>query len=360
MQLTVTTMGDLVFTLDVNEEMELENLVVLCSLESNIAQESLVIVFNGVVLTDQKKSIGQYGIKNGDMVLARESVPTPTNSGPSSSSGGVSPTSASSHAFKIEEIYNTLKSNPEQVELLRMNNPRLAEAFDKSFEEFSRVIGEQQEAKVKEEQRRLRMLMSDPFDSEAQHMIAEEIRRQQIESNMETAMEYMPESFAEVSMLYIDCKVNGFHIKAFVDSGAQSTIMSKACAERCNILRLIDTRWGGIARGVGTQKILGKIHLVQLEINGVYVPCSFIILEHQPMDMLLGLDMLRRYQCSIDLKHNLLQIGTTNTSTPFLSEREIPKFDNADLPLNAHSPSSASALANSSSSKTGHVMHFQF
>ena len=36
----------------------------------------------------------------------------------------------------------------------------------------------------------------------------------------------------------------------------------------------------------------------QVQIEGDFLACSFSILEEQPMDMLLGLDMLKRHQVS--------------------------------------------------------------
>lgn len=51
-------------------------------------------------------------------------------------------------------------------------------------------------------------------------MIEEEIRRKMVDENYEMAQENFPEFFGQITMLYINCKVNGQEIQAFVDSGA--------------------------------------------------------------------------------------------------------------------------------------------
>merc|ERR1719309_883793 len=200
-------------------------------------------------------------------------------------------------------IREMLRANPDQMAMLKQNNPRLSEALESGdLEAFAKVLKEQQETRKEREKLRIRMMNADPFDLEAQKMIQQEIEQKNIDHNMELAMEASPESFGTVIMLYIDCKVNGHHVKAFVDSGAQATIMSQAAAERCGIMRLVDQRWAGVAKGVGTQKIIGRVHMVQIQIEQEYLTSSFSILEEQPMDMLLGLDMLKRHECAIDLK----------------------------------------------------------
>ncbi|XP_075213515.1 DNA damage inducible 1 homolog rngo isoform X4 [Lycorma delicatula] len=279
MKVTVSTLSDELFVLDVSEDLELENFKAFCEVESGFPAPEIVIVHNGRPLVDNKKSIKKHGIRDGDVVILQHMSST-----------------GSSH---------TNFTSPDQ-------------------EDFAAMLRQQMAERERRQEQRLRMMNAHPFDTEAQRMIAEEIRQKNIEANMEAAMEYNPETFGTVVMLYINCKVNGYQVKAFVDSGAQTTIMSAACAERVNIMRLVDTRWSGLAKGVGVQRILGRIHMVQVQIESDFLTTSFSVLKEQPMDMLLGLDMLKRHQCSIDLKKNVLRIGTTGTETQFLAEQDLP------------------------------------
>ncbi|XP_043212059.1 protein DDI1 homolog 2-like isoform X1 [Amphibalanus amphitrite] len=352
MRLTITTVSGELFQLDVSEDLEVENLKAFVQVEANVPLEGMQLVHAGRRLTDDKQTLKQLGIADNDVLLVNSAMAEPAvpHSGaaalgrpqqPSVAEQlaqidfgsiclpGMSPTGAGQPGPNREDdpafIRDMFLANPDQLAMLKQNNPRLSDALlSGDVGQFAAVLREQQEAHSERERLRLRMLTADPFDVEAQRLMAEEIRQSNIEANMEAAMEHHPESFGTVVMLYINCRVNGFPVKAFIDSGAQTTLMSSACAERCHIMRLVDTRWSGVAKGVGTQRILGRVHMGQIQIEDVFLTSSFSILEEQPMDMLLGLDMLKRHQCVIDLRGNVLRIGTTNTTTPFLPESELP------------------------------------
>jgi DNA damage-inducible protein 1 len=186
-----------------------------------------------------------------------------------------------------------------------------------------------------------------PNDKEASEYVQKQERQKLIQEQYEYVMNEYPESVVgRVLMLYIPMKINGFPVAAFIDSGAQQTIMSLSLAKQCQIDQYIDTRMAGIAVGVGTGVILGRIHIVQIEITSTitnqiyYFPCSITVMddpksksnhttklltsddtdhpmseEHiddeavggKEMPFLFGLDMLKRHLCCLDMSKGCLR-----------------------------------------------------
>lgn len=117
--------------------------------------------------------------------------------------------------------------DPNLMRQLEQSEPEIANAARNDparFKEWYNARGERYAAMEREKHQMEELLMADPFDIEAQKKIEEAIRQQQVLENMEHAMEFSPESFGRVTMLYVNVEVNGQPVKAFVDSGAQATI----------------------------------------------------------------------------------------------------------------------------------------
>ena len=184
-------------------------------------------------------------------------------------------------------------------------------------------------SKESEMQRRLRL---DPMDADANNYFGEKIRKKNVESQYREMIDQFPESLGKILMLYVNMEINGVSFSAFVDSGAQMTIMSAAFAEKLSLRHLVDERFAGVAVGVGSAKILGKVHLAPMRINGKFLPVSITVMDDKVglgdknMDFLLGLDMLKRHRMSVDLAQSALTFVMDGALVvaPFLAEFQLP------------------------------------
>lgn len=93
---------------------------------------------------------------------------------------------------------------------------------------------------------------------------------------------------------------------------------------------MLDIAFAGVAHGVGTAKIFGRIHLTLLTLDKEVFEVSFTVMDSigGGYDILLGLDMLRKHQAKIDLEDNCLKIGASKV--PFLAEKDIPAVMRGD------------------------------
>ncbi|GAV90395.1 ubiquitin domain-containing protein/UBA domain-containing protein/Asp_protease domain-containing protein [Cephalotus follicularis] len=321
MRITVMTADEQIISLDVDLHESVENVKALLEVETQVPLQQQQLLYNGREMKNSDK-LGALGVKDEDLVMM---VSNAASSAPSTNDLGLNPDGSAVNPGAFQQ---QIRRDSNLMAQLFQSDPELAQVVLGNdlnrLQEVLRQRNRQRSELKRQQDEELALLYADPFDVEAQKKIEAAIRQKGIDENWAAALEHNPEAFARVIMLYVDMEVNGFPLKAFVDSGAQSTIISKNCAERCGLLRLMDQRYKGIAHGVGQSEILGRIHVAPIKIGNMFYPCSFMVLDSPNMEFLFGLDMLRKHQCIIDLKENVLRVGGGEVSVPFLQEKDIP------------------------------------
>ncbi|PIL37721.1 hypothetical protein GSI_01415 [Ganoderma sinense ZZ0214-1] len=204
-------------------------------------------------------------------------------------------------------------------------------------------------------------LEADLFSPNVQWKVEETDQWQAVLGTLEHALEYPPSVSGGMPV-----EVNGRLVKPFIFSGVQSSYVLSRTTNRpshssdatppaffsllhSRIMRFFDRLFSGIAQGVGTARILGRVHSAQLKLADLHLPCSFTIMEGRAVDLLFGLDMLKAHQACIDLEKNVLRIQGREVS--FLAEHELP--DKARNPEAEAEAEAAAASASGSGAGAG-------
>ncbi|KAK0534367.1 DNA damage-inducible protein 1, partial [Tilletia horrida] len=255
--LTVVTDTD-ALNIDADASITVETLKAIIEADTGIPAAQQLLLFNSTPVEDASKTLASYGFTDSDLLLLQQRRAQPQASssaagagagagagasaagartggaapGAGPSSGGARPLMPGPGHQNIEAAAETLRlqllSNPTFLQQIRATRPELADAVTSSPERFLQLLEAERARTNAAQSARLQaehdLANADEFDIEAQRKIEEAIRQERVMENLEHAMEFSPESFGRVTMLYVDSEVNGTPVKAFVDSGAQATI----------------------------------------------------------------------------------------------------------------------------------------
>ena len=110
-------------------------------------------------------------------------------------------------------------------------------------------------------------------------------------------------------LLYVPCKINEHLVGILVDTGASTSVISEPLMKKLNLEHRLNTTRKGMAVGVGSARILGRIFDCPIQIGHAEFLLNFAVLESNNDKLILGVDQLRRFNCLVDLQSKKLIFG---------------------------------------------------
>lgn len=184
-----------------------------------------------------------------------------------------------------------------------------------------RATREEQKIKYKEEHDKMVKYASEKVGEQTEEDF------KQIEHDYFEADKHIPQFFVNVNMLYVPCQINGQYIEAFIDTGAQITIMNLKTAKRCGLAKRINTKRAHLLKGVGEQISLGEIYNVDILFGTYIITCNFTVMEGEH-DIMFGLNTMKCHRIQLDFSSNDMKIPTSEKDflkIKFLKPHELKK-----------------------------------
>ncbi len=102
--------------------------------------------------------------------------------------------------------------------------------------------------------------------------------------------------------------MNNYMVEGLVDTGASMSVMAAIVVRELGLMHLVSgSETYKTASGVVTQA-LGQIDEVPVKVGGVQCTMTFMVVDTDSYDVLLGLDMLIKIRAIVDVERGLIQV----------------------------------------------------
>ncbi len=108
--------------------------------------------------------------------------------------------------------------------------------------------------------------------------------------------------------MHLSVEMNGYLIEGLVDTGASMSVMAAAVVREMGMMHLVSgSETYRTASGIVTQA-MGRINEVSVKTEGVQCFMTFMVVDTDSYDVLLGLDFLIKIGVIVDVERGLIQV----------------------------------------------------
>jgi predicted aspartyl protease len=108
--------------------------------------------------------------------------------------------------------------------------------------------------------------------------------------------------------LHLSVEVNNYLIEGLVDTGTSMFVMAASVVRELGLMHLVSgLETYKMASGAVTQA-LGRIEEVPIKVGGVQCSMTFMVVDTNSYDILLGLDLLIKIGAIVDVEQGLIQV----------------------------------------------------
>ncbi len=121
--------------------------------------------------------------------------------------------------------------------------------------------------------------------------------------------------------LHLSVEVNSYLVEGLVDTRASMSVMAAAVVRELGLMHLVSGFETYKMASRAITQALGRIDEVPIKVGGVQCTMTFMVVDTDSYDVLLGLDLLIKIKTIVDVEQGLIQV------------RRGPRSDVEVLPL---------------------------